>query len=90
MTNLPEELVAWPEKPSADDCAVYGQHAFTTYHRARADAAIARLQKLHHAATRFMRSTVAAKHADYGSVDCIAEALAAIGPLPPPPEAYKP
>lgn len=40
------KLPEWPEKPSPDDCAIYGQHAFTCYHRARAEAAIARLSLL--------------------------------------------
>lgn len=45
-------------------------------------AAMQRLRILQRAAIRFMASDIANKHADYGCVDAIAEALEKVGPLP--------
>jgi hypothetical protein len=56
--------------------------AMIDYERARADCAMERLVKLRKAAIRFMASDIAKKHADYGCVDAIAEALKDIGELP--------
>jgi len=62
--------------------APFGLYEVIAYERALKEAYAARLRKLHKAATRFMATDLAKKHADYGCVDAIAEALEAVGDLP--------
>lgn len=76
----------WPERSKYVTDTPYGDGMtmaqIADYQSARAEAAMERLTKLRKAAIRFMASDIANKHKDYGCVDCIAEALAAIGPIP--------
>ncbi len=85
MTPHPS-MPEWPEKEDFDPRMRPGSDAMRVaeikYLQARADAWEARCRALHKAIERFMASELAKKNADYGCVDCIAEALEAIGPLP--------
>ena len=79
----PAALPQWPEKPSADDCAVYGQHAFTYFHRANYLAAMARLRLAVEALRKISKRDGIDGYPDDAWCVVATEALAAIGEVPP-------
>lgn len=79
-----DAMPAWPIKATPEPA--YGIAAQfmvdANYYQALCAAWEARCRKLQKACVRFMAGGIAAKHHHFGSVEAIADALQAIGPLP--------